>query len=173
MHKPIDLNQLWRSSVTHICVVIPYRVQAWPFIEGYRRYKTNLPRKQGVVDLLISLGDLFVSWPIWRRQMTVMASRITGQSSVYSTVCSDQQQMAALLYLCAWNLPVTGGYPAQRDSNTEMFPFDDVIIAITQYTCCKMQFKWHCCWWTAVVADGMAFIWWHYFIHNRHDGVGW
>ena len=30
--------------------------------------------------------------------------------------------------LCAGNSPVTGEVPAQRSSNTEMFPFDDVIM---------------------------------------------
>ena len=30
--------------------------------------------------------------------------------------------------LCAGNSPVTGEFPAQRASNAEMFPFDDVII---------------------------------------------
>ena len=31
--------------------------------------------------------------------------------------------------LCAGNSPVTGEFPAQRASNAEMFPFDDVIMS--------------------------------------------
>ena len=30
--------------------------------------------------------------------------------------------------LCAGNSPVTGEFPAQRASDAEMFPFDDVIM---------------------------------------------
>ena len=32
--------------------------------------------------------------------------------------------------LCERNSPVTGEFPAQRDSNAEMFPFDDVIMTL-------------------------------------------
>ena len=54
-----------------------------------------------------------------------MTSLITGVSIVCSTVWSltDQikhQSFASLAF-------VTGGFPSQRASNAEMFPFDDVI----------------------------------------------
>ena len=33
-------------------------------------------------------------------------------------------------WLCEGNSPVIDGFPSQRSSNAEMFPFDDVIICI-------------------------------------------
>ena len=33
-------------------------------------------------------------------------------------------------YLCEGNPPVTGGFPSQRVSNAEIFPFDDVIMIL-------------------------------------------
>ena len=45
--------------------------------------------------------------------------------SVCSAVCSDWQQrniMSALLYICEGNPVITGGFPTQRDRNTENVP---------------------------------------------------
>ena len=65
--------------------------------------------------------------------MTTMASQITSLAVVYSTVHSgaDQRkhQSSASYGLCAGNTPMTGEFPAQRESNAEMFPFDDVIMS--------------------------------------------
>ena len=36
--------------------------------------------------------------------------------------------MPRVTCLCAENSPVTGEFPAQKVSNAEMFPFDDVIM---------------------------------------------
>ena len=59
--------------------------------------------------------------------MSVVASQIAGVSVVYSTFCSglDQRkyQSSASLAFVGGNSPVT----AQRASNAEIFPFDDVI----------------------------------------------
>ena len=61
--------------------------------------------------------------PLRRRQMTVMASRITDQSSVCSAVCLHRQQRNIKgprpCLLVRGNPPVTGGIPSQRDSNAE------------------------------------------------------
>ena len=66
--------------------------------------------------------------------MSAMASQITGVSIVWLTVCTctyqRKYQRSASLALCEGNPPVTSGFPSQRASNTEMFPFDDVIMYI-------------------------------------------
>ena len=55
--------------------------------------------------------------------MSVVTSQITGVSNVYSTVCSDvdqrKHQSSASLAFVGGNSPVTGEFPAQRDSNAE------------------------------------------------------
>ena len=59
---------------------------------------------------------------LWRRQIIVLASWITGQSSVCSTLCLDRQQRnikGVLLPFCEGNPPVSGGFPAQKDSNAD------------------------------------------------------
>ena len=60
--------------------------------------------------------------------INVMAYLITGVSIVYSTVCSVDQ-----IKHQSW--PVTGEFPSQRASNTEMFPYDDVIMLRPILTC--------------------------------------
>ena len=62
--------------------------------------------------------------------MSAMVPQITGVLIVYSTVCSGTDQIKQLRAtgLCEGNSPVTGEFPAQRASNAEMFPFDDVIM---------------------------------------------
>ena len=40
--------------------------------------------------------------------------------------------------LCAANSPETGEFPAQRASNAEMFPFDDVIMVVLYATLCHI-----------------------------------
>ena len=63
--------------------------------------------------------------------MSVMASQITNLMIVHSTFIQAQikENIKALRHwpLCAGNSPVTGEFPAQRTSNAEMFPFDDVM----------------------------------------------
>ena len=60
--------------------------------------------------------------------MAAVASPITSLTIVYWTVYSgaDKKKPSKLRItgLCA----VTGEFPAQRASNAEMFPFDDVIM---------------------------------------------
>ena len=64
--------------------------------------------------------------------MSAVVSQITGVSIVYSTVCLDRRSKKASKLratgLCEGNSPVTGELPAQRASNAEIFPFDDVIM---------------------------------------------
>ena len=64
--------------------------------------------------------------------MSTMASQITFPTIVYPTINLGAEQRkyqrSALLTLCAGNSPGTGEFPAQRLSNAEMFPFDDVIL---------------------------------------------
>ena len=55
--------------------------------------------------------------------MNAMVSEITSLSTVCSTVCSGTDKKNPLkprvTGLCQGNPPVTGGFPTQRDSNTE------------------------------------------------------
>ena len=62
--------------------------------------------------------------------MSLMASQITGISIVCSIVgCRPKKTLKLRLAgLCAGNSPVTGEFFAQKASNAEMFPFDDVIM---------------------------------------------
>ena len=65
--------------------------------------------------------------------MTAMASHIISLTIVCSIFFSgtDEKKTSKLRVtgLCEGNSPVTGKFPAQRDSNAKkMFPFDDVII---------------------------------------------
>ena len=82
-----------------------------------------------------------------RRQMTVMASRTTGQSNVCSTVCSDCQQRNFKVRVTVplwWESTVIGGSPHKRRVTWKMLLSDDVIMDwrrpwrhmyhITQYT---------------------------------------
>ena len=62
--------------------------------------------------------------------MSTMASQITSLTVVYSTVYpgADQRKTSKLRVTgpCEGNSPVTGEFPARRDSNAEMSPFDVV-----------------------------------------------
>ena len=72
-----------------------------------------------------------------------MASQITNLAIVYSAVYSGPDEKTSKLRvtgLCEGNSPVTGEFPAQRASNLEMFPFDDVIMS-TGVTATQLQ--WH------------------------------
>ena len=94
--------------------------------------------------------------------MGAVASQITSLTIVYSTVYSGvdkKKQKHESSVLLAF---VTGEFPAQMDSNTEMFPFDDVIMRtyflsyealiikasygrnIFEYICANTIFV--CCW---------------------------
>ena len=61
--------------------------------------------------------------------MAAMTSQITGVSIVYSTVRAQIKKIKLRVTgLCEGNPPVIGGFPSQRASKAEMFPFDDVIM---------------------------------------------
>ena len=74
----------------------------------------------------------YIPWHYCDVIMSAMASQITSLTIVYSTVysCSDQRkhQSSASLAFVGGNSPVTGEFSAQRASNAEMFPLDDVIM---------------------------------------------
>ena len=58
--------------------------------------------------------------------MSVMASQITGLTIVYPFIFSRRSKLR-VTGLCKGNSTVADEFPAQRASNAEMFPFDDVI----------------------------------------------
>ena len=63
--------------------------------------------------------------------MGAMTSQLTSLTVVYSSVYSDTSKKTSKLRvtgLCEGNSPVTGEFPAQRASNAENDPFDDVIM---------------------------------------------
>ena len=62
-------------------------------------------------------------WARWR--LNWPASRAT----VYSRRRSKKTSKLRVTGLCEGNSPGTGEFPVQRASYTEMFPFDDVIMA--------------------------------------------
>ena len=62
--------------------------------------------------------------------MSVMASQITGAPSICSTACSGADQRR---HQSSSSLAFVRGFPSQRVSNAEMFPFDDVIMVSTNW----------------------------------------
>ena len=62
--------------------------------------------------------------------MSVMASQTTGVSCLLKRLFRCRSKKTSLLVsgLCGGNASVTGEFPAQRASNAEMVPFDDVIM---------------------------------------------
>ena len=45
---------------------------------------------------------------------------------------SNKTSQLCVTGLCEWNSPVTGEFPAQRASNAEIFPLNDVIMAMAE-----------------------------------------
>ena len=72
-----------------------------------------------------------------------MASQITCVSNHHRLDCllirlSRRRKKTSKLRvtgLCEGNPPVTGGFPLQRASNSEMLPFDDIIIKNNKLYC--------------------------------------
>ena len=71
--------------------------------------------------------------------MSAMVPQITSLTSVYSTVYSRRRSKKIsklrVTGLREGNSSLTGEFPAQRASNRELFPFDDVIMQGSQSTC--------------------------------------
>ena len=67
--------------------------------------------------------------------MSAVTSQITSLAIVYSTLYYILKKTSKLRVtgLCAGNSTVTGEFPAQRASNAENFPFDDVIMDMIFY----------------------------------------
>ena len=60
--------------------------------------------------------------------MSAMTYQITGVPIVCLTVCSGVERKHQSYASLAFVRGTTGGFPSQRASNTERFPFDDVIM---------------------------------------------
>ena len=76
-----------------------------------------------------SLQDwLIVSWTITMTKASQITSLAIVHSTVYSRRRSKKSSKLRVTGLCEENSPVTGEFPAQRATNAEMSPFDDVII---------------------------------------------
>ena len=85
--------------------------------------------------------------------------------------------------LCDGNSPRTGEFPAQRASNVEMFPFDDVIICFSWHIFTMVRKKYSnwclcidihlCTWWYSFpfFFSKLAFIVALQWRHNERDGV--
>ena len=69
--------------------------------------------------------------------MSAMAFQITSVwvSIICLTVCSKKISKLRVTGLCEGNPPVNGGFPSQRASNAENFPFDDVIMLYSLNIC--------------------------------------
>ena len=82
------------------------------------------------VRLLLKPLDVRVSFKRITVTMGAMASQITSLTiRLLSRLFRRRSKKTSKLCvtgLCAGNSPVTGEFPAQRASNAEMFPFDDV-----------------------------------------------
>ena len=81
----------------------------------------------------ITTGQIWYGMSLLRHQMTVMMSRIAGQSSecLFNSLlrlAAKKYQRPTLLSLCDGKPPVTSEFPTQKDSNTEMIPFNGLII---------------------------------------------
>ena len=118
--KAINLN-LWPSSMVH--------------------YK-SITRPQWVEMFSYLSCWLLCTSTLQRCQMTVTESLFTGQSSVCSTVYSDLQQrnIKGPCYFPLWR--DSTGFPPQRDSNLEMFPFYGIImtwLCLNAYLCRKLN----------------------------------
>ena len=66
--------------------------------------------------------------------MSAMASQIASLTIVFWSLYlgADEKKISKLRVtgLCEGNSPVTGEFPAQKASNAEKFPFDDVIMLL-------------------------------------------
>ena len=109
IYRNISIKSWWVYNPSQVLVVCCVWFGSGPF-----------------VFLWDSCAFVFQSWfidSIRRRQMTAMASRITGQSSLcfnsLSRLTTRKFQQPVLLSLCEGNPPATGGYPTERDSNAE------------------------------------------------------
>ena len=87
-----------------------------------------------VSDHLQHFSCVYQQYSLQWRHMDAMTSQITSNSAVRSTVCSGlhqrKYQSPASLDHLERNTPVTGGFPSQRASNTEIVFMPDVITDI-------------------------------------------
>ena len=68
-------------------------------------------------------GD--VKWLLWRLELPVNALFVQQ----FAQINNRETWKVRVTALCAGKPPVTSGFPAQRDSDTEIFLFDDVIMS--------------------------------------------
>ena len=81
--------------------------------------------------------------------MSAMASQITSNTIVYSTVYSRRRSSTPhVIGLCEGNSPVTGEFPAQMASNAKMRLFDDVTMTFQTDTYAEIvalcMITWNC-----------------------------
>ena len=113
-----DVNSIllrWYSLVilcssSNAPIFLAWKGKAWGIFVNSQTNYLHLP----FVLFTVHYGDVI---------MSTMASQITGISVIYSTVCSGVGQKKSsklsVTGLCEGNSPVTGEFPAQRDSNAE------------------------------------------------------
>ena len=105
------LNSLFRLTVSKSPHEVTIMVKAFPWHDAIMSYH----------DLCIHIN---------RHQcphysdviMSAIVFQVTGELSVYSTVCSGASKKTSkprITGLCTGNLPVTGEFPAQRASDAE------------------------------------------------------
>ena len=115
------------SLLKHICVVRP----GWVKIDMRESCWCNATGPSFNAMYIVYSTSVALRW----LHMFMMASEITDNSSVCSTVCSGvfvqpfvqvhiTDNIKALRHWLLW----TGGFPSQRASKEKMFPFHDVIM---------------------------------------------
>ena len=80
--------------------------------------------------------------------MTLMTSKITGNSTGCSTTCSIKQhiqhQSIPLLAICEGNPPVTGEFPSQMASNLEIISMLHIVVGVSSRDRVRVG---HLVWW--------------------------
>ena len=116
------LSQCWTSSMPSYGVTKPRR------IKNYLWGKNTLFNLQ-ILSILMMFckkkGAIIMRYN--DAIMSAMASQITSVSIVCNCLFRHRPKKTSKLRVTGL-CEVTGGFPAQRASDTEMFPFDDVIM---------------------------------------------
>ena len=98
----------------------------------------------GSIYLLLVYGSKYIWRWLCPLQWSAMASQITSLTIVYPSVYSRRRSKENIKAPRHWSLwgEFTGDrwIPAQRDSNAKMFPFDDVIMHLINFTHCRMWY---------------------------------
>ena len=141
------------SSYSNSVQRATYNHMSWYQINSRYRQSTCLSIWNYIATWITITGD--VNRPSWRRECLF--------NSLFR-LTTKKHQRSALSSLCEWNPPMTGGFPAQRYNNADIFPFDDVIIIIRYANQVIMMTTWH----------GHAFrttgpLWWEPRVESLHQ----